>query len=236
MMAEIPQAREDRAPHAPRGQKKFSETVYLDSYDDLFSDFDYGPYEARRVSDDFLRELETRFKYVRQGKVDLLLVVPDGERDREVEVRARKRLKQVFAAKANAADAHLHQFRRSGIFYAAVGSGVLVLSWALASIFAGPQAPLFSLASVVITPAGWFWGVKGLERLFDIPAEFSRKRSLYALFSDATISFDEASNIPSPIRELCDTKAVAQAPPEAGKERERVPPDVQQEQQPSLPS
>jgi hypothetical protein len=195
MQAETESQKAEEKPHPAHSAKRFAETIYIDSYEDIFSDFDYGPYEARRVSEDFLHEIETRLKYARSGKIELYLVLPDGERDKEVESRARRRLRQVFAAKAHAAEVHLREYRKSGVFYFIIGSIFLVGAWVLTTVLTGPHNFIYNATGVILTPAGWFWGVKGLERLFDVPAEVGKRRILYTLLSEATISFDEASNL-----------------------------------------
>ncbi|VVC72077.1 Uncharacterised protein [uncultured archaeon] len=214
MAADQPIMKDDRRIRPARVSKKFGETIYLDSYDDIFSDFDYGPYESRRVSEDFLHELETRLKYASNGKIDLLLVVPDGERDREVEARAKKRLKQVFYAKAHAAEVNLHAIRRNGLFDFAVGSCILVLASALAIFFPGTQGFAFYAVGAIITPAGWFWGIRGLERIFAVPVELSRRRELYGMLAESIISFDEASAVANPVSGLYDTAKAALPPQE----------------------
>ena len=51
-------------------------SLWLDSYDDIYSDFDSRHYLKRRISKDFIDELEASLKY-RTGRVEnLILLLP----------------------------------------------------------------------------------------------------------------------------------------------------------------
>ena len=50
--------------------------LWLDSYDDIYSDFDSRHYLKRRISEDFLHELRTEMKYNEQHASDMVLLLP----------------------------------------------------------------------------------------------------------------------------------------------------------------
>ena len=59
--------------------------LWLDSYDDIYSDFDSRHYHKRRISEDFLYELEREMKY-KEGKANcLMLLLPNQRWDEAVE-------------------------------------------------------------------------------------------------------------------------------------------------------
>jgi hypothetical protein len=55
--------------------------LWLDSYDDIYSDFDSRHYRKRRISEDFLHELRTEMKYNEQHASDMVLLLPQDFRD-----------------------------------------------------------------------------------------------------------------------------------------------------------
>ena len=55
--------------------------LWLDSYNDIYSDFDNRHYLKRRISDDFLHELRTEMKYKEHHAGDMVLMVPKERRD-----------------------------------------------------------------------------------------------------------------------------------------------------------
>ena len=50
--------------------------LWLDSYDDIYSDFDSRHYLKRRISEDFLYELRTEMKYKEHHAGDMVLLLP----------------------------------------------------------------------------------------------------------------------------------------------------------------
>lgn len=50
--------------------------LWLDSYDDIYSDFDSRHYLERRISEDFLHELRIEIKYSEQHASDMVLLLP----------------------------------------------------------------------------------------------------------------------------------------------------------------
>jgi hypothetical protein len=55
--------------------------LWLDSYDDIYSDFDSRQYIKRRISEDFLHELRTEMKHKNDPADQLVLFLPSSSRD-----------------------------------------------------------------------------------------------------------------------------------------------------------
>ena len=55
-------------------------SLWLDNYDDIYSDFDSRHFLKRRISEDFLHELRLSKKYKRERATDLLLFMPGEKR------------------------------------------------------------------------------------------------------------------------------------------------------------
>ncbi len=163
-----------------------SETIALDCYDDIFSDFDYGPFETRRLSEDLLDELVGRL-HRKSGKISLVFEMPERLRRPEVEAMVRKRLRQVFFDRCRSASTDISKNVRTAGFRITVGTAILVLESAL--LVFGKGEFWLTLLGTLVAPAGWFGVFTGLERLFDMPKLLIEKKEIYGRLKDAEISF-----------------------------------------------
>jgi hypothetical protein len=59
--------------------------LWIDSYDDIYSDFDSRHFLKRRISEDFLFELRTEIKYKEGHAGDMVLLLPQERRDESAE-------------------------------------------------------------------------------------------------------------------------------------------------------
>lgn len=75
-------------------QKNIS--LILDSYDDIFSDFDPRPYSEKALSDDFLSECRKASRDKKDDEVELRLLVPAQKREINDETKIKRRLKDHF--------------------------------------------------------------------------------------------------------------------------------------------
>jgi len=71
-------------------------SIWLDYYDDIYSDFDSRHYLKRRISEDFLHELRMAKKYKRERVTDLLLFLPQEKREGNSEKMIINSLKDFF--------------------------------------------------------------------------------------------------------------------------------------------
>ena len=167
---------------------KISEiSVWLDTYDDLFSDFDPRPYEERVVSDDFLREAKAFGKEKSAGQFELVLLIPHKLQDTEKETVIVKRLHEFFSHNHRRAHATVTSNRRSGAGMTALALALLLLAaWLRA---AHGDSFLMNFFLVVLEPAGWFTIWNGFDRLFFMPAHLRSDLEFYHKMSTCTISF-----------------------------------------------
>jgi len=70
-------------------------SMILDSYDDIFSDFDPRPYEQKALSDDFLVECKKAAED-KKTEVELRMLIPQTKRNPEAESKIKKRLRNHF--------------------------------------------------------------------------------------------------------------------------------------------
>ena len=74
---------------------KMSEiSLIIDTYDDIFSDFDPRPFDQRTISDDFLFEIKRASKEKPSGVIELKFMMPEKLRKPEQEVLIRKGIRE----------------------------------------------------------------------------------------------------------------------------------------------
>jgi hypothetical protein len=162
-------------------------SVWLDTYDDLFSDFDPRPYEERAVSDDFLREAKTFGKEKSAGQFELVLLIPHKLQNTDQETVIIQRLHEFFSANHTQSHKAIAANRRSGAAMTALALLLLLLAaWLRA---AHGQSFLMNFFLVVLEPAGWFTIWNGFERLFFVPAQLRSDMDFYEKMSTCVISF-----------------------------------------------
>ena len=146
---------------------KLSEiSLILDTYDDLFSDFDPRPFDHRAISDDFLREIKRASKENTIGIIELQFMMPEKLRKPDQELLIKKRLREHFRKHFESVRAEVRGTRRTGFLM--VLSGV-ILSLATA-IFVAPLEStgiLANVAVVLLEPASWFTIWEGALKMFD---------------------------------------------------------------------
>ena len=142
-------------------------SLILDSYDDIFSDFDPRPYSARGLSDDFLIECRraVRGKKTESPVLELRLLVPKNKRKLAKETMIKKRLKDYFQNQAIEKQKELTQSRRDGIKWLAIGILFSLISTFLITL----EGFLFNLLLIITEPGGWFSLWTGLDKLFIEP-------------------------------------------------------------------
>lgn len=138
-------------------------SLWLDGYDDIFSDFDTRSYAKRSVSDDFIYETKkfTKKKYDSE-KLTLTLFVPAIKRSVTDEFKIRKRLNEHFRNHYNALKKEKKIIIGQGSWFAAIGM-VLMIATSY-TLFKFPEKNF--LASFIITlfePASWFLFWEGLR-------------------------------------------------------------------------
>jgi len=102
-----------RAPTpAPRPPAAGAVSLWLDTYEDIFSDFDPRPYAHRALSEDFLAEARRAVLDRRDDVPELLFLVPTDARTLDDEAIIRRRLRDHFRRHAD----RLTRERRRGVW------------------------------------------------------------------------------------------------------------------------
>lgn len=145
--------------------------LWLDTYDDIFSDFDPRPYAERALSDDFLNAAKKACRENTSGKIDLNLLIHTDQRDKQQEVIIKKRLKAHFTKYFNAIKKETKSTIKKGLFLTIAGV-ILMFIATLIAVKYSDGGILVNFLIVVTEPGGWFLFWEGLSMTI-----FESKRS-----------------------------------------------------------
>ena len=161
--------------------------IWLDKYEEIFSDFDPSPVAMRTVSDDFINETK---KICREKKLTLQefnIFLPSNIRIEADEISIAKRLHSYFQKKLQQYNVEYKNTRRKGIVFAFFGIILLMLLTYLLSLQIFPA--MLQAVFIVIEPAGWFLIWMGLDYIFFVNKTKSADREFYKKIGKAAIKF-----------------------------------------------
>ncbi len=156
-------------------------SIWLDGYDDVFSDFDPRPYAQRAISDDFIATVRKVIQVKKSGGLELTLLMPKSFRDEKTETLIRKRIQGFFQGQLTHLQRDIRRMRREGLVLSVASVVVLFTAASLPQM--GLDEYLKNLLQVILTPGGWFMIFTGLENIFNKPrqkkgeADYCRKLS-----------------------------------------------------------
>lgn len=162
-------------------------TLWIDSYSDIFSDFDPRPFSERAVSDDFITQVK-RVLRERSGKTNVLkLLVPEGTQKDEQEYVIKKRLQSYFENISTQLKEEGRSVKGKGLVFAAFGITLMVAATCISFLQLSQFA--FKLLLALFEPGGWFLLWTGLELM--ITQSWNRKgeKLFYERFENVHIEF-----------------------------------------------
>jgi hypothetical protein len=159
-------------------------SLILDSYDDLFSDFDARPYEVKALSHDFLQELKGASLDKSAGNLELRLLVPKKKRNLFDEAQIKRRLKDHFQKHHKAENKKRKETRKEGFLWFGIGAVLIA-----AAIAVYEQGGATSFLNVIFEPAGWFTSWTGLEKIFIHSREKHQDLEFYEKMAGIKIVF-----------------------------------------------
>ena len=139
-------------------------SIWIDNYDDLFSDFDPRPYSQRAISDDFLSEAKKVLKESPKGKFELRILIPSKERNPYHESIIKKRFRDHFKKQAKTCATQKRDVIRSGIAFLFSGIALMLVTTYILFHYEETNF-LATFLSVVFEPAGWFLFWEGMNQL-----------------------------------------------------------------------
>jgi len=171
--------------------KKYMESgagipLVLDSYEDIFSDFDPRPHSQKALSGDFLLECK-KASIEKTDRIKLRLFLPKNKRNPLEEIKIKKRLKEHFNKHFRQKKREITGVKVEGAFWAIVGSLMMIIS----AFFFGKQNLSFGahLLITLVQPAGWFFLWEGLGKILIVPQEKMPDYHFYKKMAGSEISF-----------------------------------------------
>jgi hypothetical protein len=162
-------------------------SLILDSYDDLFSDFDPRQYSDKALSDDFLSECKRAAREKpHDGEIELILQVPKDRRKYSDEATIRKRMKDHFHKHYQEMLKDAKRIRKEGALWLFAGA-MLVLT---ATAMYERTGFLSRLMIVLLEPAGWFTMWTGFDKAFIDPKEKIPDMEFYKKMVKVEIKFE----------------------------------------------
>ena len=143
--------------------KEGNVSLILDSYDDIFSDFDPRSYSERALSDDFLSECKKAARD-KEDRLELRFLIPKQKRNYRDEIKIKKRLKDHFHRHFLETNKKINKIKMSGLIWFILGAIVMTLGTFLYS--QRDNGFLFTFLFIMSEPAGWFFFWEGLAKIF----------------------------------------------------------------------
>ncbi len=157
-------------------------TIWLDGYDDIFSDFDSREYSRRALSDDFLSEVRKMCREEDGDIRDFHLLLPEPVRNKENEAIIVRRLQNYFRKNHARVKQAIASDRNKALLFVFLGLVFLLLAGFIS--FLKPTHLALHFLIVACEPAGWFLTWMGFDLLIAIP----RKRPELTFYSKLTQS------------------------------------------------
>ncbi len=169
-------------------------SIAIDSWDDIFSDFDPSPIEHRILSGDFVSELKKRYRETQRGNFIVTIYAPLSLKDDTSEKLVIRRLKQYFKFRHLSVQKDINNaIAKGGLF---VVCGVVFLGFlTLATYYKLVDRLALELIGIILMPLGWFGIWEGFSRIIE-PMPLSRQDlELFWKFSKAQYKFKYAGDL-----------------------------------------
>lgn len=161
-------------------------SLLLDSYDDIFSDFDPRPYSQRALSDDFLSESRKAARD-KKGTLELRFLVPQNLRKPEQESVIKKRVREHFKRHVGIMESDVRKIVRNGAIITFIG--FLLMIGATSIDYFELHGFILSFFKIILEPAGWFIVWFGLDEIFYKAKQQTPELEFYKKMVKANITF-----------------------------------------------
>lgn len=168
--------------------KKSEISLWLDSYDDIFSDFDLRPNSQRALSQDFLEESKRALRYSTSNDYHLNLLIEEKLRDDNEEETVKKRLHEHFTKHFHLQKKQREKILKKGIIFVIIGVCLLFLATFLLVNY-GNESYFLAFLLIVMEPAGWFFAWEGLDLAIFTSKDETQDYDFYKKMQNCEIIF-----------------------------------------------
>lgn len=163
-------------------------SIWLDDYDNIFSDFDPRSFSQRELSDDFLNETRKVLHAEKNRLIQLMILVPVGKRNKSDEHVIKNRLHTHFRHTFDHLRHERKIFLRNGVFLTIVGFVLMLLASATSAFESAHY--FMSILRVFLEPSGWFAVWYGMDKIFYLSGLKNEQSSFNQTMAKAEITFD----------------------------------------------
>ena len=165
-------------------------SLSLDTYDDIFSDFDSRPYSQRALSDDFLIEAKKAARDKVSGNIELNFLIPKRKSDDAAESLIKKRLKEHFKKHHARIEREKKGIIKHGVYFILTGILIMVLT-AFILFKYGERDFMTALLIIILEPAGWFLFWEGMHLIIFDSKSKTQDLDFYRKMATSEIKFIE---------------------------------------------
>ncbi len=174
-------------------------SIWIDKYDDVFSEFDSRPFSDRALSDDFLREVRKIASEKTTGEIRLKFHLMEDQRNPESEKIILNNLNKHFLHIAEQIKGEQRQDLHRGYILLGLGSALILFLFYLTTL--PGEIAYMSGIHLMLEPVGWFMTWTGLDHVFQISRkgkstlDFNKRMSVAKIaFSSFETMEDDAGN------------------------------------------
>ena len=168
-------------------------SIAIDSWDDVFSDFDPSPIDHRILSEDFLSELKKRYRETQRGEFVITIYAPASLKDEVTEKLVNKRLKQYFKFRHLSLQKEIALAIRKGSLFV-VGGIASLSSLTMLTYFQMLDKLTLELIAIILMPLGWFGIWEGFSRIIEPAPLLKQDLELFGKLSKAAFKFKYAGS------------------------------------------
>lgn len=162
-------------------------SIWIDRYDDVFSEFDSRPFAERALSDDFLREVRKMTSEKSRGGIRLRFHVMEEQRNAESEAVILSILNKHFRQIAAELREDQKKTIQKGYMFMGIGFGLISFIFLLTTYF--EEHSYLNGATLMLEPVGWFTTWTGLDYVFQISKKEKSAIDFNLKMAQAKISF-----------------------------------------------
>ncbi len=164
--------------------------LWLDSYDDIYSDFDSRQYHKRRISEDYLDELRNELKISEKFDGNIILLLPKSKRAEASEIIIAKGLSAYFIKQYEFHKNKCAVKLKNGILLFISGFFIMLFNTWFSFHFS--QSFAVNFLRILLEPAGWFLLWAAFDFLYYDFTKLKAERNIYKQISSAQILFANA--------------------------------------------